>query len=69
MWDPKVYSHSFKEEFGSDFFCDTFLASSQNRHLKESINDHENTSISMLGRRKTQDVIHGDGFPGSVRSR
>jgi len=69
LWDPKVYPHSFKEEFSSGFGCDTLLAGLHNGHLRESANDHKNIVISMLSRRKAWHVIHGDGFPRSTRGR
>ena len=67
LWDPKVHPHSFKEEFSSGLCCDILLASRHNGHLRESIDDHENTVISMLIRRQARHVIHGDGFPRSTR--
>jgi hypothetical protein len=33
------------------------------------VNDHKNTIISMLSRRKARHVIHRDGFPRSTRGR
>ena len=65
----KVYPHSFKEEFSSGFYCDILLAGHHNGHLRESVDDHKNTVIAMLSRRKAQHVIHGDGFPRSTRGR
>jgi hypothetical protein len=38
-----------KEELGSGLDCDTLLARGHNGHLRESINNHEYTVISMLG--------------------
>jgi hypothetical protein len=64
-----VYPHSFKEEFSSGFCCDILLAGRHNGHLREFVDDHENTVISMLSRRKARHVIHGDGFPRSTRGR
>ena len=52
LWDPKVYPHSFKEEFRSGFYCDILLASCHNGHLREIVDDHKNTVIAMLSRRK-----------------
>jgi hypothetical protein len=64
-----VYPHSFKEVFSSGFCCDILLASCHNGHLPESVDDHENTVISMLSIRKDRHLIHGDGFPRSTRGR
>jgi len=58
-----VYPYSFKEEFSSGFCCDILLAGHHNGHIRESIDDHKNTVISMLSRRKARHVIHRDGFP------
>ena len=69
LWDPKVYPHSFKEEFNSGFYCDILLVGRHNGHLWESVDNHKNTVVSMLLRRKAQHVIHGDGFPRSSRGR
>jgi hypothetical protein len=38
-----------EEELGGGLGCDTLLAGGQNGHLRESINNHEYTVISMLG--------------------
>jgi hypothetical protein len=64
-----VYPHSFKEEFSSGFCYDILLAGHHNGHLRESVDDHKNTIISMLSRRKARHVIHRDGFPRSTRGR
>ena len=69
LWDPKVKPKSFKKYFSSGFCCDILLAGRHNGHLWESVDDHENTVISMLSRRKAWHVIHGDGFPRSTRGR
>ena len=69
MWDPKVYPHSLKEELSSGFFYDTLLAVCHDGHLRESVDDHENTIIYMLNRRKVGHVIHGDKFQRPGRSR
>ena len=52
LWDPKVYPHSFKEEFNSGFCCDILLADRHNGHFRELVDDHKNTVISMLSGRK-----------------
>ena len=64
-----MYPHSFKEEFSSGFYYDILLVGCHNGHLRESINDHENTVISMLSRRKARHVIHGDEFLKLTRVR
>jgi hypothetical protein len=64
-----VYPHSFKEEFSSGFCCDILLAGHHNGHLRESVDDHKNTVIAMLSRRKARHVIHRDGFPRSTGGR
>jgi hypothetical protein len=69
LWDPKVYPHSFKEDFSSGICCDILLAVHHNGHLREFVDDRKNTVISMLSRRKARNVIHGDGFPKSTRGR
>ena len=51
LWDPKVHPHSFKEEFNSGLYCDILLAGRHNGHLRESVDDHENTVISIISRR------------------
>ena len=61
--------HLFKEELSSGLSYDNLLASCHNGHIKESVDGHENAVIVVLSRRKTQHVIHGDGFPRSTRSR
>jgi len=69
MWDPKVYPLSFKEKFSSGFYCDILLAGNHNGHLQEPVNNHKNTVVSMLSRRKARHVIHGYGFRGLTRGR
>lgn len=64
-----MYPYSFKEEFGSGLRCDTLLVGHQNDYLRESVDDHENIVVIMLGRRKSRHVIHADGFVESARSR
>jgi hypothetical protein len=64
-----LYPHSFKEEFSSGFCCDILLASHHNGHLQESIDNHKNTVIAILSRRKARHVIHRDGFPRLTRGR
>jgi hypothetical protein len=39
----------FKEELSSGLGCDALLAGCQNCHLRESINNHEDIVIPMLG--------------------
>jgi hypothetical protein len=58
-----VYPHSFKEDFSSGFCCDILLAGHHNGDLRESVDEHKNTVISMLSIRKARHVIHRDGFP------
>ena len=69
MIDPKVYPHSFKEEFSSGFCCDHILAGRHNGHLRESVDEHKSIVAAMLSRRKARHVIHADGFPRSTRGR
>ena len=64
-----MYPHSFKEEFSSGFSCDILLAGHHNGHLRESVDDHKNTVIAMLSRRKARHVIHRYGFPRSTGGR
>jgi hypothetical protein len=64
-----VYPHSFKEGFSSGFFSDILLANHHNGHLRESVDDHKNTVIAMISRRKSGHVIHRDGFPRSTETR
>jgi hypothetical protein len=40
-----------------------------NGRLRKSIDDHKNTVIAMLSRRKARHVIHRDGFPRSIGGR
>jgi hypothetical protein len=39
----------FKEDLSGGLNCDALLVGCQNYHLRESINDHEDTFIPMLG--------------------
>jgi hypothetical protein len=48
-WNPKMNPSMCKEELGGGLSYDALLAGYQNFHLRESINDHEDTSIPMLG--------------------
>ena len=64
-----MYPHLFKEEFSSGFCCDILLGGRHNGHLQESTDEHKNTVVAMLSRRKAQHVIHGDGFPRLTRGR
>jgi len=64
-----VYPHSFKEELNSGFSCDIILAGCYHGHLREYVDDHENTVVAMLSRRNARHVIHGDGSPRSNRGR
>ena len=64
-----MYPYSFKEEFSSGFCCDILLAGHHNGHLRESVDNHKDTVISMLSRRKARHIIHRDGFPRSTRGR
>jgi hypothetical protein len=64
-----VYPGSFKEEFSSGFCCDILLVGHHNGDLRESVDNHKNTVIAMLSRRKARRVIHRDGFPRSTRGR
>ena len=64
-----MYPHSFKEEFSSGFGYDILLAGCHNGHLREPVDDHKNTVISMLSESKALHVIRGDGFPRSTRGR
>jgi hypothetical protein len=38
-----------KEELGGDLNYDALLSGCQNYHIRESINNHEDTVIPMLG--------------------
>ena len=69
MWDPKVYPHSFQGEFHSGFCYDILLACCHNCHLWKPVDNHKNTVVSMLSRRKAWHVIYGDGFPRLARGR
>ena len=64
-----MYPYLFKEEFSSGFCCDILLAGHHNGHLRESVDDHKNTVIALLSRRKERHVIHRDGFPRSTGGR
>jgi hypothetical protein len=44
-----MYPHLLKEELGSELCCDALLTGDKNHHLGKSINNHENTVISLLG--------------------
>jgi len=59
----------FKEEFSSGLCCDILLAGHHNGHLQEPVDDHKNTVVYMLSRRKARHVIHGDGFQRSNRGK
>jgi len=52
--DPKMYPHSFKEEFGSVLYCDTLLTYCQYNHLRKFVHDHKYTIITMFGRRESR---------------
>jgi hypothetical protein len=41
--------NTFKEELSGGLGCDSLLVGCQNFHLRESINDHKDTIIPMLG--------------------
>jgi hypothetical protein len=64
-----LYPHSFKEEFSSGFCYDILLTGRHNGDPRESVDEHENTFVSILSRRKARHVIHGDGFTRSIRGR
>jgi len=34
LWDPKVFPHSFKEDFSNGFYCDILLVGHHNGHLE-----------------------------------
>jgi hypothetical protein len=53
-----MYPDSFKEELGSGLFYDALLASNQNHHLREAIDNHKNTVISPLGGWEARHVVH-----------
>jgi hypothetical protein len=55
---PKVYPDTFKEDFGSGLCSDVLLASGQNRHLGNAINNHKNIVIAPLGGREARHVVH-----------
>ena len=63
-----MYPHSLKEELSSGLYCDTLLVGCHDGHIREFVDDHENTIVSMLGRREACHVIHGDIFSGMARS-
>ena len=51
---PKcTHTHS-KKSLVVDFAGDILLAGCHNGHLREYVDDHENTFVSMLSRRKAQ---------------
>jgi hypothetical protein len=64
-----MYPESFKEEIGSNLYCDIIFSRGQNHHLRKAINNHKNIVISPLGGWDTKDVVHGDGFPWPFNSR
>ena len=64
-----MYPHSFKEEFSSGLYYDILLVGCHYGHLREYVDDHENTVIAMLSRRNSQHLIHVDGFQISTRGR
>jgi hypothetical protein len=41
--------HSFEEELGSIFHCDSLLAGCEDGHLRKPINYHKYTIIALLG--------------------
>lgn len=58
-----MYPQSFKKDFSNGICCHILLAGHHKGHLRESVDYHKNTLVSMLSRRNAQHVIHGDGFP------
>ena len=64
-----MYPHLIKEELSSGLFCDTLLAGYHDGHLRESIDDHKNTIVVALSRRKARHLIDGDRFPRPTRIR
>jgi hypothetical protein len=62
-WEPKMNPITCKEDLSGGLNRDSLLARCQNCHLRELINDHEDTIIPILGQRKTRHVIHVYRFP------
>ena len=50
--------YMLKEELGYGLSCDILLASCQNGHFREPINNHKNAVIAMLGGKESRCVIH-----------
>ena len=48
-WDSKIYPDSFKEELGSDLYCDALLTGDQDHHIGKATKNHKDTVISPLG--------------------
>ena len=48
MWEPKMNPYMLREELGLGLNRDILLASYQNGHFREPINNHKNTVIAML---------------------
>ena len=69
LWYPKMDPHSFKEDLDNICRCDVLPAGCEDGHLRELINEHKYTIISLLGGQKVRHVIHRDGFPRRLRSR
>ena len=61
--------YMLKEELGHGLNCDILLASCQNGHFRELINNHKNVVIVMLCGWYVGHVIHSDGLPGLVKCR
>jgi hypothetical protein len=53
-----------KENFSSVLGCDTLFTRCQNGYLRELVDDHKNTIMTMFGGLKPSYVIHGYGLPG-----
>jgi hypothetical protein len=49
LWYPKVDPHSFKEDIGSIYRCDTLLIGYEDGLLRKPINDHEHAVIYLIG--------------------
>ena len=64
-----MHPNSFKESLAVASAVIFFLLGLHNGHLRESVDDQENTVVSMLSRRKARHVIHGDGFPRLTRGK
>jgi hypothetical protein len=58
MWYPKMDPHSFKEDLGCICHCDILLTGCDDDHLRQPINDHKHTVISLLGGRQARHLIH-----------